>query len=223
MTAQTTSPRISLNLAAPNRQRGMVLFVALIAMVAMALAAVALVRSVDTTTLISGNLAFRQSTTSSGDIGVGDAIAALTTIKNENGGINVFMELTHPFNQDSATTGYYTNIDPALALTNTASWTDETSSDAVTDDSGNSYRYIIQRMCRLPTDPVEHPEQKLPRTSNCLFSASSADNNSKGVKGVNDMCDTAGCPPAGQSPLYRVTVRVVGAKNTVSYIQSIVH
>lgn len=215
MTAQTTSPRISLNLAAPNRQRGMVLFVALIAMVAMALAAVALVRSVDTTTLISGNLAFRQSTTSSGDIGVGDAIAALDAIETANAGTNVFMEPTHPFNQDSATTGYYTNIDPTLALTNAASWTDETSSNAVTDDSGNSYRYIIQRMCRTA--------EQLPRIENCLFSASSADNNSKGVKGINEMCDTAGCPPAGQSPLYRVTVRVVGAKNTVSYIQSIVH
>ena len=41
-------------------QRGLVLFFALIALVAMSLAALALVRSVDTSTLISGNLAFRQ-------------------------------------------------------------------------------------------------------------------------------------------------------------------
>lgn len=215
MTAQTTSLRITLNSAAPNRQRGMVLFVALIAMVAMALAAVALVRSVDTTTLISGNLAFRQSTTSSGDIGVGDAIAALDAIETANAGTNVFMEPTHPFNQDSATTGYYTNIDPALALTAAASWTDETSSNAVTDDSGNSYRYIIQRMCRTA--------EQLPRTDNCLFSAAATNNNGMSVPLPSEICNGPGCPQGGQSPLYRVTVRVVGAKNTVSYIQSIVH
>ena len=43
------------------KQRGVVLFIALIALVAMSLAAVALVRSVDTATIIAGNLAFKQS------------------------------------------------------------------------------------------------------------------------------------------------------------------
>src|SRR6266700_2071527 len=42
-----------------RRQRGVVLFIALIVMVAMSLAAIALIRSVDTTNAIVGNLAFR--------------------------------------------------------------------------------------------------------------------------------------------------------------------
>ena len=41
----------------PQRQHGLVLFFALIAMVVMSLAAVALIRAVDTSTLIAGNLA----------------------------------------------------------------------------------------------------------------------------------------------------------------------
>jgi len=193
----------------------MVLFVALIAMVAIALAAVALVRSVDTTTLISGNLAFRQSATSSGDIGIGDAIAALTAIQTANAGTNVFMVTAHPLNNDSATTGYYTSINPALSLTNGATWTDDTSSNSVVDASGNSYRYIIQRMCRTAN--------QLPRVENCLFSAATTDNSGKSVPLPSEICDTAGCPQGGQAPLYRVTVRVLGPKNTISYIQSIVH
>ena len=44
----------------PRQQRGVVLFVALIAMVILSLAGVALVRSVDTSTGVAGNIAFRQ-------------------------------------------------------------------------------------------------------------------------------------------------------------------
>jgi len=57
-----------------SRQRGVVLFFALIALVVMSLAAVALIRSVDTNTLIAGNLAFKQAATSSGDSGLEMAI-----------------------------------------------------------------------------------------------------------------------------------------------------
>jgi Tfp pilus assembly protein PilX len=45
----------------PRRQRGAILFIALIVLVAMSLAGIALMRSVDTNVLIAGNLAFRQS------------------------------------------------------------------------------------------------------------------------------------------------------------------
>ncbi|MDP3439158.1 MAG: hypothetical protein Q8R95_06125, partial [Azonexus sp.] len=45
---------------APNRQRGMVLFIALIAMVIMTLGAIAIYRAVDSGTAVSGNIAFRQ-------------------------------------------------------------------------------------------------------------------------------------------------------------------
>ena len=60
------SPRQMPFKPARSRQRGVSLFFALVCLVAIMLAAVALVRSVDTSTLISGNLAFQQSATSSG-------------------------------------------------------------------------------------------------------------------------------------------------------------
>ena len=52
--AVRTPPKIA------RRQRGVVLFIALIAMVVLSLAGVALIRSVDTTGSVAGNIAFRE-------------------------------------------------------------------------------------------------------------------------------------------------------------------
>ncbi len=62
-----SSARVVFARARRSGQRGVALFFALICMVAIMLAAVMLVRSVDTATLIAGNLAFQQSATRSGD------------------------------------------------------------------------------------------------------------------------------------------------------------
>ena len=61
-----------------NTQQGVVLFFALIALVVMSLAAVALIRSVDTNSLIAGNLSFKQSSMLSADTGVETAITWVT-------------------------------------------------------------------------------------------------------------------------------------------------
>jgi len=61
-----------------TKQRGVVLFFTLIALVVMSLAAVALIRSVDTSTMIAGNLAFKQSGSSATDTGMEAAIAWLS-------------------------------------------------------------------------------------------------------------------------------------------------
>ncbi len=197
-----------------TRQRGSVLFFTLIALVAMTLATLALVRSVDTNTLISGNLAFRQAATTSGDAGVEAAIAAMTAVQTANVAKNVYMDTTHAFNVTSATTGYYSNADPALSLTAATTWTNDTSSDAVIDGSGNTYRYIIQRMCRTANQVLSKP--------NCLFSGIVKNNSGMEIPLPSSICNGPGCPSAGQSPQYRVTVRVTGPKSTVSYIQAVV-
>ena len=56
-----------------SRQRGVVLFIALIVLVAMSLAGIAIMRSVDTGNLIAGNVAFQQGTLASADRGIDDA------------------------------------------------------------------------------------------------------------------------------------------------------
>lgn len=198
------------------RQRGLVLFFALIALVAMSLAALSLVRSVDTTTVIAGNLAFRQAATTSGDGGTEVALTALAAINTANAAKNVLMDGTHALNITSAAIGYYSNVDPALDPTLNTTWVDGVSSpESAADASGNRYRYIIQRMCRTANTVLSK--------TNCLFSGAVKNKDGMAVPLPSSMCTGPGCPKGGQSPLYRVTVRVTGPRNTISYIQAMLY
>ena len=63
----------------PARQRGVVLFIALIAMVILMLAGVALVRSVESSTSVAGNLAFRQASIAPVNQKIEEAVSKLFT------------------------------------------------------------------------------------------------------------------------------------------------
>jgi type IV pilus assembly protein PilX len=72
-----------------QRQRGIALFVALIGMVLLSLAGIALVRSVDTTTSVASNIAFRQGSIGPVNQAIEEAIDALfktksITLQNQN-------------------------------------------------------------------------------------------------------------------------------------------
>jgi type IV pilus assembly protein PilX len=211
------SPVIAHHRAHAAKQRGVVLFFALIALVVMSLAAVALIRSVDTSTMIAGNLAFKQAATASSDRGVESAITMLTNIETamKAAGKSVYADNTNTFNVTVAANGYYSNADPALNLTSSATWVNASSFPIPDDGSGYAVRYIVQRMCRGPNQVLSK--------SNCLFSSPSVDNNGHNIPLPSDVCQGAGCPVAGQSPQYRITSRTAGPGNTVSYIQAFVY
>lgn len=204
---------------ARGRQRGLALFFALIAMVAIMLAAIVLVRSVDTATLISGNLAFQQNATRSADSGTEAAITWLFARQAANSTKNVLIDPTHEFNIDAATAGYFASLDPAKSLTATIGtrflWDSTDSVGLAADSSGNTVRYIIQRMCRTPGVGVS--------TANCLLSAPTIDSNKQNIQLPQEVCNGPGCPAAGQTPQIRVTSRTTGPKNTLSYIQTFVY
>jgi len=200
-------------------QRGVVLFVALIALVVMSLAAVALIRSVDTNTLIAGNLSFKQSALVSSDRGSETALGWI----DAKAGVN-----PASLNSDIAVEGYYAtyltlNLDDPAVLKDEATWTDAKSGKATGSDivagvedngKGNNIRYIIQRMCSQAAPPANDT------TNKCLLGAPEIGTGSKGVKTATE----AGAKiDAVQSPMYRVTVRVTGAKNTASYTQTFVY
>ncbi len=201
------------------RQRGVALFFALICMVAIMLAAVALVRSVDTSALISGNLAFQRSATASGDGGTEAAITWLASTEAANAALNVLLDPAHPFNQNNAAAGYYASLDPAKSLTATSGsrflWDNTDSVLLATDSSGNTTRYVIQRMCRTPAVAVAN--------ASCLFSGATQDNNKQNIPLPQEICQGPGCPVAGQTPMLRVTSRTTGPKNTLSYVQVFVY
>lgn len=185
-------------------QQGVVLFIALVALVVMSLAAVALIRSVDTSVMIAGNLASKQLATNSADSGMETALEWMSGLAS-----------LAILDADDATKGYYATqaLDPT-----TLAWTAADSLPAGDgtglvdangkDASGNTVRYIIQRMCRNVGEPSEE---------SCLLGAPMVGTGSAAIK---EAPEAGAIIPLSQSPIYRITARVVGVKNTVSFIQA---
>jgi Tfp pilus assembly protein PilX len=196
----------------PRRQRGAILFIALIVLVAMSLAGIALMRSVDTNVLIAGNLAFRQSATAGGDWGIEAANAWLRSspeLLNNDG-----LAAGAPF--------YYATWQESLDLIGTNPtipdypWDTNLPLDLGFDSAGNQVKYVIHRLCDregAPTDP-------LVKCVRSTLSKSSGPNtpDSNRVKPMDDINQTS-----KSVALYRVTVRVTGPRNTVSYVQSVLN
>lgn len=175
-----------------GKQRGVVLFIALIVLVAMTLAGLAVMRSVDTNNIIAGNLAARNAATSAGDAGLEKARSWLT------GQSAAFLEGDQP-------RGYVANWEPTFNY-KTFDWAGRATLP-VHDDLGNSIYYVVHRMCKDSNESFNATE--------CFKLAASAEGGSKG--------DDAP-PPTGTSLVYfRVTAKVVGPRNTVSYIQSFIY
>ncbi|WP_049764497.1 pilus assembly PilX family protein [Methylotenera mobilis] len=191
------------------KQRGVVLFFALMALVVMSLAAVALIRSVDTNTLIAGNLAFKQSATASADTGVETAIKWLDANQ------------TALLNNDSVNNGYYASPqdDAKTRFTTGSSLATGTGISAGKDSSGNTISYVVERMCVagtvLPSTGLYKAKEK------CLLGATSTSPGSQTTKEYG----TAGgqLSSSGDVPMYRVTVRVTGPRNTLSFTQAFVY
>jgi len=203
------------SLSNPNsratKQAGVVLFIALIALIVMSLAAVALIRSVDTNTMIAGNLSFKQSALISADSGVETAFGWLKnqSVPNTDPNADPKADLNANLNAQ----GYYaTSADDAktLADSSNAKLASGSNINAGLDSSGNTIKYIIQRMCKN-TGAAD--------TSHCLYGPAGEDENSKSNCDLSNPC--LGEPTGGL--LYRITTKVTGPKNTVSYSQAFVY
>jgi len=228
------------------KQRGVVLFFALIALVVMSLAAVALIRSVDTSTLIAGNLAFKQSASSSGDAGLESAIKDMYAIQQamDAAGMHVFLDAIDAFNTDHGLNigdvsnpslfpatmctasgcgqnccknpGYYSSASAATNFTDGSfDWDDNSTLVTSEDSSGNQVRYVVERMCNTANQILS--------TTNCLFGGTSSNTSGQQVPLASSVCTGSGCPSAGAAVIYRITVRITGPRNTVSYVQSFVY
>jgi type IV pilus assembly protein PilX len=186
------------------KQKGVVLFIALIALVVMSLAAAALIRSVDTSTVIAGNLASKQAASASADSGLETALNWMAGVASPT-----------TFDATNAALGYYAtqNADPTTFVWDATDSRLATGSNitAGKDTSGNTIRYVIQRMCR--TAGASSP-------GGCLFGAPVVGSSSQTVK---EAPQGGSITSIEQSPLYRVTARVVGVKNTISFIQAFVY
>jgi len=119
-----------------------VLFIALIVLVAMSLAGVALMRSVDTGTVVAGNMAFKQAAIMVADRGTQEAVKWLS---DNSGGTTLQMTNTSK--------GYFSSRPPGAEPDwfRPDSWTESVAVNGGTPDaSGNVVRYVIHRMCTQP-------------------------------------------------------------------------
>jgi len=196
-----------------RRERGTILFVALIVLVAMSLAGIALMRSVDTNVLIAGNLAFRQGATAGGDWGVEDArawIAGNAAILNDDMPAGASFYLAN-WQQNLDLIG--NNPDPLIADYN---WNSGNPRDLGFDSAGNQVMYVIHRLCDTAGAP------NVVQCVKSSLSGAGADVPCAECSNTTQPSGGGNVPPAA-SVLYRVTVRVAGPRNTVSFVQAVLN
>jgi type IV pilus assembly protein PilX len=197
----------------PRRQEGVVLMIALIVLVAMTLAGLGLIRSIDTGTLVAGNIGFRESAVASGDSGI--ELARTWLMNNRNS-----------LNSDNTTFGYYASRQDSVDLTGnkttgTADGVDWGGSDpsapvkafdagTTVDGTGNHIYYVIQRLCKQPgsiNDPLQD-------CTTILVT---------GMGSTQNAPDYSGYALAVKNEVYyRITSRIEGPKSTVGFVQAIV-
>lgn len=184
------------------RQDGIALPIALIMLVAMILAAIALFRAVDTATMVAGNLTYKQRTVHAGDEGVRAAYVWL-----QDKAANAPADL----NSTNTGAGYYSSQhanDPSWDPV--TSWPTSGTVSVAQDAGGNTATYIIHRLCTQPG--LAYNEG-----ANQCASYTSSNNANVGGSLASDA-------PAfiGITYIYfRVTTKVVGPRNSTSYIQTL--
>lgn len=205
----------------PGQQSGVVLFIALIVLVAMTLAGIALVRSVDTGNVVAGNLAFKQGATLAGDAGTEAAITWLQVVAGSSSSY-----------ADQPAAGYYATSQDTLDMTGSSNdpakarvdWDFNgcsgvtataciTPAPSISAGAGNTVTFIIHRLCLSPGDPNN-------AANTCANYKSTSSTSPK--KGELKYGDDKRFEPLPQE-YYRITSRTVGPRNTVSFVETIIH
>lgn len=206
-------------------QRGISLLFALMALVIMGFGAVALTRSVDTGTMIMGNLSFQQDAVIASSNAAEQAMAWLDANKAGTG-----------LDKDVDDKGYYaSHVDTLDVAANRTSGSNKlpivnwdgdcmgltTASYGTcvivpftgTPVNGNQVQWVIMRLCDA-TGPATGG------TNLCVRPATASTTTAKERGELQPGGRLSG---AMASPYFRIIVRVQGPRNTVSYTESIVH
>lgn len=200
--------RLGTRASLPSRVRGAVLFIALIVLVAMTLAGIAIMRSVDTATLIAGNLAFKQGTVQSSDNGIEQAYQWLLANRPSLWTSNPGQGYNSGYASPVWTSG------PAWASAVTVG----------TDAAGNTISYRIHRMCKCADTPYNGVSAACPAPEGNQCALDNPTGTGAPPPPSAGESFTVGAPGFLQDPrvYYRITVRTQGPRNTVSYVQAMV-
>lgn len=188
-------PINSMNKLSGYSQNGFVMIITLLALVIMMLASVALIRSTDTNLLIAGNMAFKR------DL-INQAERAIPVIQTAF--LSGSLQNTAQRNIDTLGSNYFATVQanndsgiPAAALTAVGATNDIT--DTV---SGVTIRYVIDRMC---VRSIEADVKNCTLGGSNGYKGSSADNEGRYFRFF---------------PIYRITLRATGPRNTEAYLQT---
>jgi len=178
-----------------RNQRGVIVLIALVAMLALGYAGAALMRSVDATTAVTGNIGLSQGAVLATDAALEHAIAALFE-----------RSLVPDFTIDDEAQSYYASQQPQqdargipFPLQQLANYAVD--ARLIDAGDGNIVRYVIERMCTGAG----------PATRDRCFLAPAVDTPIPG---------SAGAPEPAPVPLFRQTIRVDGPAGTIVFAQA---
>jgi Tfp pilus assembly protein PilX len=195
----------------PSRQRGVVLFVALIAMVILSLAGLALMRSVDESSGVAGNIAFRHSSMNPVNESIEEAIQVIFKAKTlpsqtaDHPDFHYFAQLRAGESKGGVPDvlrGSYA----AMVSAYSGAGIPAPVADAVT---GTELRYVVERVCNFPAvtqqEIIGHCDILPPKVP---------------LAGTDNKYKPITLPPI---PIFRVTVRAdIPNTNAPSYAQAFV-
>jgi len=236
MTRMPLHPHPFRSVSRAGRERGVALIFALLTLVALMLSALALVRSVDTSALMLGNIGFKQDATVAADQATRQAIAWMTNNKfslNTDAAASGYFASNQEFAADGVTVRPPVDVTGRMlegsANRQLIDWDLDGCRTAVADSfngctivpvngsdvGGNQVRFVILRLCSKAGDYLSDPN------INCAKYAGTA------VAAVEDRGDInyVARPEevAEATPYFRVLVRVAGARSTTSFTETIVH
>ena len=196
------------------RERGAALFIALVVLVALTMAGIAMMRSVDTATLVAGNIGFRQSTINAADQGIQAAynyiFPKMTTLASQttNDAANGFTGVTSlgeaPDWYLSPTNAGWANAVSCNGATPATACNSFGTGGTAVDQAGNNVTYVIHRLC----------------DNTGTVCGQTQGNAGAAGAGVDMSSPNLFIPPPSQH--FRVTVRVNGPRNSVAYVQTMV-
>jgi Tfp pilus assembly protein PilX len=186
----------------PTRQRGVVLIFALIILLILSIGAVALVRSMNSSLISAGNLAFRRDLVNQGEQAVANV---MNEFKNQLPPLNGVTTANMIAANYSATTLPTNAQGVPNALLNAATFaTVGTATNDIYNAASNvTIRYVVDRLCTAGT--------VTPSIATCVQSSGTP-------RGGGAHENTAVAPPS--ATVYRLTVQVNGPRNTQVYLQT---
>jgi type IV pilus assembly protein PilX len=189
----------------PSPQRGIVLIVALVILAVMTLGGLGLMRSMETATMVAGNISFQQDALLSSDVGLESAICWLEgqtdlDTNNPTMGYTAFTIPNETLPDDPVALWQY--LDNVYSVYTLAHNLCISNSNV---QLSNTVAFSIQRLCNAGNGICINPSD----------SGSNAD-------GENQAAGEDTLDNVNTQVFYRITVKITGAKNTTSYVQAIV-